>query len=44
VLRAHSNITAKAKAADDSPDFSTLIRKNLQGTHDAVKRSTVSSR
>jgi hypothetical protein len=44
VLRAHSNITEKAKAADGSPDFSTLIRKNLQGTHDAVKRSTVSSR
>jgi hypothetical protein len=33
-LRAHSNITEKSKAADDSVDFSTRIRKNLPGSHD----------
>jgi hypothetical protein len=30
-LRARSNITEKAKAADDSPDFSTRIRQGLPG-------------
>ena len=30
-LRARSNITEKAKAADDSPDFSTRIRIGLPG-------------
>jgi hypothetical protein len=37
VLRARSNITEKARAADGSPDFSTRIRENLPGTHDAVQ-------
>jgi Domain of unknown function (DUF4105) len=36
VLRARSNITAKARAADDSADFSTLIRENLPGSHDSA--------
>ncbi len=31
-LRARSNITAMAKAADNSPDFSARIRKNLPDT------------
>jgi hypothetical protein len=44
VLRIHSNITGRAKAAGNSPDFSSLIRENLPGNHDAVKRSTVSPR
>ncbi len=30
-LRARSNITEKAKAADDSPDFSARIREDLPG-------------
>ena len=30
-LRARSNITEKAKAADDSPDFATRIREGLPG-------------
>jgi Domain of unknown function (DUF4105) len=30
-LRSRSNITEKAKAADDSPDFSTRIRQGLPG-------------
>ena len=34
-LRARSNITGKAKAADDSPDFSALIRVGLPGSHDS---------
>jgi hypothetical protein len=34
-LRARSNITEKAKAADDSPDFSALIRVGLPGSHDS---------
>ncbi len=32
-LRIRSNITEKAKAADDSPDFSARIRQGLLGTH-----------
>jgi len=36
VLRARSNITSKARAADDSADFSTLIRENLPGSHDSA--------
>ena len=36
-LRARSNITQKAIAADDSPDFSDRIREDLPGGHDAVK-------
>jgi hypothetical protein len=32
-LRARSNITEKAKAADDSTDFSLLIRQDLPGIH-----------
>ncbi len=34
-LRARSNITEKAKAAGDSPDFSARIRAGLPGSHDA---------
>jgi hypothetical protein len=30
-FRSRSNITEKAKAADDSPDFSTRIRQGLPG-------------
>jgi hypothetical protein len=33
-LRDRSNVTAKARAADDSPDFSARIRENLPGRHD----------
>jgi hypothetical protein len=33
VLRARSNVTKKARAADDSPDFSARIRENLPGSH-----------
>jgi hypothetical protein len=36
VLRARSSITAKARAADDSADFSTLIRENFRGSHDSA--------
>jgi Domain of unknown function (DUF4105) len=36
VLRARSNITAKARATDDSADFSTLIRENLPGSRDSA--------
>ena len=32
-LRARSNITEKAKAADDSRDFSSLIRRGLPNSH-----------
>jgi hypothetical protein len=32
-LRARSNITEKAKAAGNSPDFSARIRQDLPGTH-----------
>ena len=35
-LKARSNITEKAKAADDSLDFSALIRAGLPGSHDPV--------
>jgi hypothetical protein len=34
-LRARSDITARAKAADDSPDFSARIRVGLPGSHDS---------
>ncbi len=44
VLRADSNITERAKAADDSPNFSTFIRENLPGSHDPTKRAASSSR
>jgi len=37
LLRERSNITQKAIAADDSPDFSDRIREDLPGSHDAVK-------
>jgi uncharacterized protein DUF4105 len=37
VLRMRSNITQKAIAADDSPDFSARIRENLPGSHGAVQ-------
>ncbi len=37
-LRARSNITLKAQAADDAPDFSARIRENLPGSHDAAQR------
>ena len=37
VLRIHSNITGRAKAVGNSPDFSSLIRENLPGNHDALK-------
>jgi hypothetical protein len=37
VLRIHSDITGRAKAAGSSPDFSSLIRENLPGNHDALK-------
>jgi hypothetical protein len=37
VLRARSNITKKARAADGSLDFSARIRENLPGSHDAVQ-------
>jgi Domain of unknown function (DUF4105) len=36
-LRARSNITQKARAADDSPAFSARIRQNLPGSHDAMQ-------
>ena len=32
-LRAHSNVTERAKAADDSPDFSARIRQDLPEAH-----------
>ena len=44
VLRADSNITEKAKTADDSPNFSTLIRRNLPGSHEGAKPIASSSR
>jgi uncharacterized protein DUF4105 len=34
-LRDRSNVTAKARAADDSADFSARIRENLPGSHDS---------
>lgn len=37
VLRARSNITEKARAADDSQDFSTRIRENVPGSHDPAQ-------
>ena len=36
-LRARSDVTAKARAADDAPDFSARIRAGLPGTHDAAR-------
>jgi hypothetical protein len=44
VLRADSNVTERAKAADDSSNFSNLIRENLPGSHDGMKRAASSSR
>jgi hypothetical protein len=35
-LRAHSNITAAAKAADDSTDFSARIRQGLPETNGSL--------
>jgi Domain of unknown function (DUF4105) len=34
-LRDRSNVTAKARAADDSADFSARISENLPGSHDS---------